>query len=328
MAKLSAASPLGVKPRTVTRSSIPSAPACAALSTSNTWPRSTRLSRPMRIPSAVVHRDDSPCLPAVDTIAKRNAVGGGLARSTSGVWAAAAWASNSDASRVVILINPHLSCLIASERVIEPREGGNALGAVADVHVSDHERLRDAAKADAVDTVQIGERVGAGARIYPADIDEGRQFHVDGGRGGIEGQHLAPEFDAAGKGVSIVEASLAEAAQRLLSAHHAGVPADGAERPERHGVRCRQVAYGQVPHQDRVRCDGPERASVSAGLAVHRIVQQAGAAGQAAVGNQLHAASGYRQIIAGVIDDGQPIEQLLTGAQPDDVVEAKIGRAT
>src|ERR1700722_3509285 len=97
-----------------------------------------------------------------------------------------------------------------SKRIIEPREGGNTLGTVADVHVSDHERLRDAAKPDAVDTVQIGERVGAGARIHPADIDEGGELHVDGGRGGNEGEHLVPEFDAAGKGIAIVEASLAE----------------------------------------------------------------------------------------------------------------------
>src|ERR1700678_3704407 len=190
------------------------------------------------------------------------------------------------------------------EWVVEPRERAHALAAVADIDVSDHEGLRDASKPHAVDPMQVAQRIGAGAREYPADVDEGSEFHVDTCSAGIEGQDLAAVLHTAGKGIAVVKASLAEAAQRLLAADHALAAADVAERPERHGVSRRQIADGHVPRQNRVRREGPERTSVSADFAVHGIVHQAVAAGQAAVRDQLHAAGGYGQIVAGVIHEG------------------------
>jgi hypothetical protein len=62
-------------------------------------------------------------------------------------------------------------------------------------------------------------------------------------------------------------------------------------------------------------CNGGKYPPVRAHFAVHGVVQQPIAARQPAIGDQFHAAIGHRQIIAGVIDDGQAIQQQLVGAE-------------
>jgi len=66
MVKVSAASPCGVTPRMASVAGMPSAPALPLESSSNTWPRRLKLSRPMRVPSAATQIQESPCLPPVD----------------------------------------------------------------------------------------------------------------------------------------------------------------------------------------------------------------------------------------------------------------------
>jgi hypothetical protein len=65
-----------------------------------------------------------------------------------------------------------------SKRIVQAREHCNALVAVTDVDVSDHERPGDAAKADATDFVQLGQRPGAGFLENATDIDERGQLDI------------------------------------------------------------------------------------------------------------------------------------------------------
>ena len=122
------------------------------------------------------------------------------------------------------------------------------------------------------------------------------------------------QLQAAGEGIAIVEPPGAEAAQRLRAADLAVASADIAERPERHVVRRRQIARATCATRIVFSATG-RIPPIAAHFAVHGIVQQTIAAGQPAVGNQLHAPAGHRQIIAGVIYEGQAIQQLLVGAQ-------------
>ena len=50
-------------------------------------------------------------------------------------------------------------------------------------------------------------------------------------------------------------------------------------------------------------------------------------AGQSAVHNPFHASTGYGQVIPGVINDGQAIEQLVAGAQAQNVTKAVPNRS-
>ena len=64
---------------------MPSGPERPAMSLSKAWPRRFQVSRAMRVPSAAVQVQASPCLPPVDSMMKCCASGGGLARSAEGV---------------------------------------------------------------------------------------------------------------------------------------------------------------------------------------------------------------------------------------------------
>src|SRR3974377_728330 len=89
--------------------------------------------------------------------------------------------------------------------IIEARERSDALAAIADIHVPHYEGPRNAAEPHTADVVELGQRERVALRKDPADVDERSELYVDVGRTGIEGQHLVPHLQAAGKRVAIVK---------------------------------------------------------------------------------------------------------------------------
>src|SRR5580698_1126174 len=81
------------------------------------------------------------------------------------------------------------------KRVVDPREDGHPLGSVADVHVSHHRGSRDAAYADAHNFVQVCERVRAGAREHPSQVQKRRDFNIDMTGCRIKAKGPMPQLD-------------------------------------------------------------------------------------------------------------------------------------
>src|ERR1700734_1976731 len=79
-----------------------------------------------------------------------------------------------------------MACNGALKRIIESREHSYALAAVTDIHVSDHEGPRDAAKSHTADGVQLVHGGLVAVREYATKIDERRDFDVQIGGDGVE----------------------------------------------------------------------------------------------------------------------------------------------
>ncbi len=103
-----------------------------------------------------------------------------------------------------------------SERVVDSREYRDAFAAVAYIDEADHERLRDAAKTDAADRVQIVKRIEAEVVRDAADIEEWRELQNSVGAEDVVIPDPRPDLGARDREVVIDETPGAIATQRLL----------------------------------------------------------------------------------------------------------------
>ena len=80
---------------------------------------------------------------------------------------------------------------IPSEGIIESGENRGTVAAVTNVDITHHEGSRDAPKTHPGDRMQVIQRIGAGTRKDPAEINERRDLNIELGRDRIEGKHLS-----------------------------------------------------------------------------------------------------------------------------------------
>ena len=132
--------------------------------------------------------------------------------------------------------------------------------------------------------------------------------------------------DAEGKRIAAIEAPLAEAAQRLVFGDDALIPADVRQTPERHIGHAGHVAQCQVGNDDITGCRRPQLPRIDSGHAVQRRVEEVAGPGGAAVNHVLAAACRDDRVIARVVDDLDPIERLVRGADAQNGPEAALQR--
>src|SRR6185437_6850691 len=211
-----------------------------------------------------------------------------------------------------------------SKRVADSAEHGGSLAAIAYIDITDDERPRDSAKSNTDHPVHVVKRQEVQPRGDAADIDERRHLQIETRGGDPQRADFLPQLDGRRECVAIVEASATITAQRLGAADETLAAAEGAERPERRMPRIRHVPYRGVDRENAVARDRPEYAAVDPGLAVQRVVEQALPARESAIRDPRHAARRHRDVVARVVDDRHPMQQLFAVVQAADVGKERV----